>query len=564
MSDAAKGNAEILANHQAFRESLARAREAFAKIEGVVGVGFGQKETAGSYRENIAIVVFVREKKKEADLSPEQRIPPQFEGYLTDVRVVHKAAFQACDNTATYNVIRGGIQITPPMNSTNGQFHSGTLGAIVKKRNDSSRENIYLLTNKHVLFIDEGKDSEYIYHPFCPSPANKKFAAPGDSNALGPIQPEAFITNMDYIVPGDSSPTKFYIDCAIARIDIDSKCLGTTCTKDQIKTAQEIIDLELNGVNTIHSVRSVIGDPSIINQTVYKVGRTTGKTAGIVRLIDATVTVPPDPAVPGSTSFDGLNTIQIDFDTTSGSVNCKGNARFTEEGDSGSLVLDAQGNVIGLHSLGAPPGSPSAFPSNACHIIPVLDKLNLCIPVTSETTHGCCGATDGSGSDPAQMGDFPLLDGTIDFAAGSVAQDLALVAPPNDAEMAHLTDLLADLRTTRLGREMHAIFAQIRREIGYLVRNCRPVKVVWGRNKGPAYFAHMLNHLKGTTPAVPREVNGISRDVFYKKMVEVLAVHGSIPLRRAIQEHADTLGALIAEYDSAEECIVWLREQETR
>ncbi len=517
MSPANKGNAEILADPGSFRQAVAHAREKFGKIKGVVSVGMGQKETGARYKDDIAIVFFVREKKKEAELSPEERIPDVFEGYLTDVRTVRKAAFHACDNTAVYDTIQGGIQITGPMNGITGQFHAGTLSAIVKRRNNSDRDNVYLLTNKHVLFIDASKAGEYVYHPFCPTP-NKNFVAPGPSNTLGPIQPE-----------------------------------------------NEVIDLQLNGVNTITDVRSVIGDPSILNQKVFKVGRTTGKTVGIVRHTDAAVDVPPDPdpTISGSTGFSGLNTIEIDFDTTSaaGGVNCKGNARFCEQGDSGALILDEQGRVIGLHSLGAPPGSPSAFPSNACHILPVLDQLKICIPVTTGTSRGCCGATDGTGVEPAPMGDFPLSDGTIDFASQGATQPLTGVSAPTSDEFDHLQEVLSNFRSTSLGCELHELFGNVRREIAYLVRNCRPVKVAWARNKGPVFFAHFLNHLKGSTPSVPREVDGVTRGALFKKMLNVLSVNGSAPLRRAIEEHGDYLASIMAGKDTVDQCIAYMHER---
>jgi len=38
------------------------------------------------------------------------------------------------------------------MNPTTGQFFAGTLACIVRKRGDTGGENVYLLSNKHVLF----------------------------------------------------------------------------------------------------------------------------------------------------------------------------------------------------------------------------------------------------------------------------------------------------------------------------------------------------------------------------------------------------------------------------
>lgn len=565
MSPADKGNADILANQRAFHEAIARARQVLGKISGVVSVGFGQKETGGRYTDDIAIVVFVREKKSEKDLPQEQLIPASFEGYPTDVRVLRQAAFHACDNTATYETIQGGIQVCPPASADTGKFHMGTLGAIVKRRNDSGRENVYLLTNKHVLFIDGGKADEYVYHPYCPSPNTAKFAAPGDSNGLGPIQGEAYLSNIPFTVPGDSSPTQFYVDCATARINIDSKCLGTNCTKDVIKTSPSIIDLQINGVNTVNDVRSVINDASIITKKVHKVGRTTGRTVGIVRLVNASVGVPPDPGIPGSTGFTGQNTIEIDFDTSSaaGGVNCKGNARFSEEGDSGSLILDEQGNAIGLLSLGAPAGSPSTFPSNACHILPIIDQLKICIPVASGTAHGSCAATDGSGVAPAAMGDFPLSGGGIQFASESMHAIASDPMPPTPDEMLHLQELLVGFRSTALGRDLYETFALIRREIGYLVRNCRPVKVVWARNKGPAFFAHFLNHLKGVEDKVPDEINGISRLTLLNAMRQALSVHGSIPLRSAIETHGQELEAMVACNNTVRDCIAYMQDRDS-
>src|SRR5712692_116868 len=109
MSTPLKDKAHVLANPDAFREAYARAREVFEKIEGVAGVAFGQKRVGLDYQDNIAIVVFVKEKKKEEDVPPDQRIPASFEGYPTDVRVVREGVAEGCDNTTKYDKIKGGI-----------------------------------------------------------------------------------------------------------------------------------------------------------------------------------------------------------------------------------------------------------------------------------------------------------------------------------------------------------------------------------------------------------------------------------------------------------------------
>jgi hypothetical protein len=576
MSVSVKDNANIFADEQSFQQAYARARGLFEKIDGVVGVAFGQKQTNGQYKDDIAIVVFVREKKKEQNLAPEERIPARFEGYLTDVRVVRSAGLHGCDNTATYDTIQGGIQISGKMNPTTGIFGQGTLGCIVRKRGDTGRENVYLLTNKHVLFNAwEGAD-DYAYHPFPPSIDLHRFGPPGDSNSLGPIQARAFYGNV--AIPGDSSGTLFFIDCATARIDIDSKCISCTCTKDVIKYSNSIIDLQLPAgtpVNTILAVRSVIADTSIIGQKVFKVGRTTGRTVGKVRLINAPINVPGDPSVQGSTGFQATNLIDIDFDITSVAtgVNCKGNPRFSEEGDSGALVLDEQGRAIGLLSMGAQPGDPPATSSDACHIMAVLDNLQICIPTVSGTTHGNCSATDGSGTAAAAVphavmgslgtsgtaaADAPVAPVTLETM--TLSPGITEPVPVSDAELRHLQELLATFRNTEKGLELHDAFAHVRREIGYLIRNCRPVKVAWNRNQGPLFLSCALNHLKGRSNHVPLEINGVSRITLLTRMEEMLSKHGSNPLRQAIERYGADFLDILSGGDSVRD---WLAHFQT-
>jgi hypothetical protein len=129
MSAPTKDNAHIRSNPEAFQEAYERARELFGRIEGVVGVAFGQKKVAGLYNDQLAIVVFVKEKKDEAELPPEQRIPTSFEGYPTDVRIVRRGTAEGCDNTTQYDKIQGGIQI---MVKTANGYVQCTLGCIEK------------------------------------------------------------------------------------------------------------------------------------------------------------------------------------------------------------------------------------------------------------------------------------------------------------------------------------------------------------------------------------------------------------------------------------------------
>jgi hypothetical protein len=559
MAEPTKDKAHVHANPDAFREAYLRAREVFRKLDGVVGVAFGQKRVGTEYQDNVAIVVFVREKKKEEDIPPEQRIPESFEGYPTDVRVVRKGVAEGCDNTTAYDKIQGGIQIMVEAGSNT--YAQGTLGCIVKKRNDRGRENVYLLTNKHVLYSHETGAGADVRHPT------------QNDTTLGPVQAGGLYGN--FLLPATGpAAAQYFIDAAIARIDIDSKCCGSTCTKDQIEVEDTLIaDLQVNGVNSLADVRDVTLDPLIINKKVFKVGRTTGKTTGIVRLVNAHLDADPPPDQTTAVGVSAENTIYIEFDVTStaNGLNCKGQARFTDTGDSGSIVVDEQSRVIGLHTHRGVPKTPfTLIPSHACHIVPILDYLGICIPVTTGTSHGSSKATDGSGLDPSSLpvGDFEVPDGEVVFASQRLEATQAASpgfpdpAPLAEEEVGHMQELLAALRGTRRGRDLHRIFGDVRREIGYLVRNCRPVKVVWHRNQGPAFLAHVLNHIKGHTNAVPQQVKGVSRETLLHRMGEVLRVHGGNGLRRAIDDYEHDLIALAPKMNSAQECIAYLRESE--
>lgn len=559
MSTPLKDKAHVRANPDEFREAYGRARELFSKIEGVVGVAFGQKRTAGVYQDNVAIVVYVREKKSEEDIPPAERIPSSFEGYPTDVRVVRQGVAEGCDNTTHYNKIQGGIQIM--VRRSSNSYGNGTLGCIVRKRNDSGRENVYLLTNKHVLYSPDKGAGENVYHPT------------QDDDSLGPVQSGALYGNYPYPKNNPAAP-KYFLDASIARINLDSTCCGSTCTKDRIEIDETlIVDLQVNGVNSIADVRDVTNDPLIINTKVFKVGRTTGRTAGIVRLVNVPLDADPEPESHNGPRVAAENTIYIEFDVSSpGLTNCKGNPNFTEGGDSGSIIVDEDSRVIGLHThKGVPAAGFTLKPSHACHIVPILDYLGICIPVTTGTSHGSSRATDGSGLAPAPVSAAAseLADGQVAFASVGTASvvesqpGFPVPTPLTDEEFRHMRDLLDAFRVTERGRELRNIFGDTRREIGYLIRNCRPVKVVWHRHQGPAFLAHVLNHLKGHTKGVPFEVKGVSRLTLLERMADVLAQHGSNPLRRTIEEYRSELLEVLASADNVEDCIEHLREKET-
>jgi hypothetical protein len=134
----------------------------------------------------------------------------------------------------------------------------------------------------------------------------------------------------------------------------------------------------------------------------------------------------------------------------------------------------------------------------------------------------------------------------------------------SDEEERHMRSLLERLRKTRRGRALHDLFGQVRREAGYLVRNHKLVKVAWSRNKGPAFLAHVLDHIKGNADRVPRETGGVSVVTLLTRMAEVLTAYGSNPLREAIETHRDEIANLLAgdRIHTVDDCLAWLEATE--
>lgn len=570
-----KTTAEIRAAPEAFKAAVARATESFGRIPGVVSVGFGLKQTAGVFGDELAIVVYVKEKKPASSLAPAERIPTSFEGYRTDVRVVLSHRPGACENTAKYTTIQGGIQIANAGEKIGDTIfrEMGTLGCIVRRRNHSGRENVYMLSNAHVIYAKGRRAGDSIGHPDIQK---------GDN--LGPIMEGAAYRNIVW-PPGTPAPNPLpdpadpdsplnhtnetFIDCAIARLDLDS-CCG--CTHDTTAFAESIIDLvnvtppgagrgdPVHASNRVTDVRDVFNDVNFVGEVVTKVGRTTGKTQGKcvgvtapVRIIDVF-----DTANPPAKIF-AYNCLEI-VPEPPGTLDCKGNAYFGEQGDSGSLIVDAQRRAVGLlFGVPDPTTVPPPPPDSSCsavHIVPVLDHLGICIPCAAGATgHGSSLATDGSGLAPIPL---PVAQSTLTSQISFLADGSAPPAPRMHA-------LLDEFRATQLGGELSRVIDDVRREMGYLVRNVRPVKVVWGRHQGPAWLACFLNHVADHAPAIPQEIKGVTRRALLTNMRDVLSHYGSNTLRRALAEHGDLVLEMLTDpgCDDIADLVAWIQRRES-
>jgi hypothetical protein len=89
----------VLKHPKKFDSALQKARKELIKLEGVMGVGYGFKETKGKSTGEPSIIVFVNKKKSIDKISTKQRIPSEFEGIKTDVVQLGKRKQESHDDS---------------------------------------------------------------------------------------------------------------------------------------------------------------------------------------------------------------------------------------------------------------------------------------------------------------------------------------------------------------------------------------------------------------------------------------------------------------------------------
>jgi hypothetical protein len=272
----------IAVPQDAFDTAAALRTRLDAAAAGRYTVGVGLKQTGGEFTDQIALFVYVQEKKPASEVPEAELVPPEFGDYVTDVV---RARPILIDDTNRYRPLRGGIQISREHTLADGIFAPsvGTLGATVRSRETGA---LQLLTCAHVV-----RQSDLnVYQPA------QLFTSP-DTNQVGTV----FATRNEF------SP--LFLDCAV--IDLNGP-----------------LDVEMS-VQDIGRVQGVSTQLPALGEVVKKRGLRTLLTHGfVVRLI-------PSSFVPAVDQFEisgGVPLVTL----------------FAGKGDSGSVVLNASNQVIGL------------------------------------------------------------------------------------------------------------------------------------------------------------------------------------------------------------------------
>jgi len=302
----------------AIRPVKERVEDALIAQPGVVAVDIGHKVSKGVSTGELSIVVYVDTKKPKSALPKDQVIPVEIDGIKTDVKeltIELQPARELADSSAfvdatVYPTLTGGISmgpvrsihLDPPDVTTSGQYvFSGTLGALVRDRASGAT---MALTNFHVACLNNSWTT-------------------GDRM----VQPS--------IPDGGGSAVQF-------------GSLARGSLTDQVDAAVITLDAGKAWEPTIRDIGNVAGPATaIVGEPVRKRGRTTELTFGGIASTDFTASINYGGVI-------GMRTLKhqlrINTDMTK-------SPRFSDHGDSGSMVVNASRHVVGLLFAGSNDGS---------------------------------------------------------------------------------------------------------------------------------------------------------------------------------------------------------------
>lgn len=270
----------------------------------VVAVGISEKVSQGKPTGTLALTFYVERKlplsKMKANVAVPPAVPESISGAAvipTDVIAVGKPRLEAVKDLKNPLATRKPLQ--PGHSIGHVKATAGTFGAVVTKDG-----KFLILSNSHVL-AESGRAKK-----------GDRILYPGDAD--GGAAPSDIVAKLfDFVKFKVGNDFLNRVDAAVAlplddRLgDLTSEIKGLFIPKGTAKAAR---DME-----------------------VVKVGRTTGKTRGKVRDINFRFII----TYPGVGKVGYLD-----------QVFC---SRYTNNGDSGSLVVDAQtGKAVGLHFAGFP------------------------------------------------------------------------------------------------------------------------------------------------------------------------------------------------------------------
>jgi hypothetical protein len=314
------------------RRAAAEYNERVFTYPNVIGYGVGQRTADGRKTGEPCLVVFVQRKLPISALRADEILPRSVEtryGALP-IDVVEQAMPRLAVDNAAYDPLRGGCQITA---SANGG--SGTLGAVMYDRGDA---DVVLLTCNHVLTAAGQRTL---------MPSNTVVSQPTAGTPVGRTK---------RIIPWFLTPLGDFDAKYQARVDAG------------IVTLDAGIDAQFRVIGL--GKHPYVPLPPFEGLEVNKRGFTSELTAGTVEQIDVAVIL---------TDFNG-DRVRIGGPGSGFSVRSPDDQAFLLSGDSGSLVVDADGGAArGMMFGGDMTAGGLSF---GCQLSAIMEELELETPCT--------------------------------------------------------------------------------------------------------------------------------------------------------------------------------------
>jgi hypothetical protein len=289
---------EIPAKHRTAASKANSHSQRWRRSAGIQGYGIGQRMTEGKKRQDLALKVYVASKRPRREIEhpvPRTISVPGIKGRIRmDVEEIGVLRLQAPADRE--RPARPGVGLSHP------QATSGTLGCLVRRKGSP---DFYILSNSHVI-ADSGLGHRG-------DPINQPSAQYGgsSSNVIAVLDDAAQL-----IFSNTGYPNR--VDAAIAKVlnpaDVDPTVKSIGVPRGISTRLQKGMPVQMTGSESGHVI-GVVKDPDFVMELWYKNAE-------------------------GGTSRVGFRE----------QVLCE---RFTVDGDSGALVLNMEGEAVGLHFAGS-------------------------------------------------------------------------------------------------------------------------------------------------------------------------------------------------------------------
>jgi S1-C subfamily serine protease len=457
-----------------------RTKERLLSIPGVHGTGVGCRFVRGQRTNELVITAYVHRKVALSEIPSNELIPGEIEGIKTDV--VESQLAECFDDIGRYRPLVGGSQIeystTEHTSQTTTVFHSntGTLGCMAKSRKTGKN---MILTNGHVA-AGCGDPSVAIS-------AGRRLGQPDDSNDCTCCS-KCWATVVGTVVAAQIDP-----DVGLIQID---KCVDASA-----------------GLRDLGTIRGVLNEGQINALGNARVQIRGAKTASVKFGVVSNVSV-DDNAVCRERD-DGPSTTRAY--THAIRVEADPNNFFAQRGDSGSAVLDMNGNLVGLLFAGFTPiGTAQAF-GTVARIDRILSAFQTQWDLEIITAQNAAMLATAPSPSPAPHA-FAMVE-----PAGPVVERFQ----PTEEELQLLTRARDEMLATATGQRFSHIIGRHVSEVQMLIRTQKRIAAVWRRVAGGGLFRELVLALRSPQSPLESFVTGMPLVDRISAMSNVLSRYAS-------------------------------------